>query len=239
MLCVVAFGLLACMFTGALSKSAFAKLRLRWNAAMLAAMRVRVGVDGVSSHGVSSHSETGHGTTPAPGALLLANHISWLDPIVLGAKWNLTFLANSGIAKWPLLGWLFRRSGVLFIERGRGAKRALVEISAALRAGRSVAIFPEGRTSEGRSVARFHPRLLQAAIDAGAPIQPLALRYVDAAGARVSRHTYAGRTFLGSLWAALSGRGFAARLTVFPPLPPGSRQELARRAEEMVRAAVE
>jgi len=224
-LLVLALGMLACACAGALTPAAFSKLSVRWNALAAACLDVRVRVVGAA---------------PAEGALLLVNHISWLDPVVFGARWPVIFLANSEIAGWPVLGWVIRTSGVLFIERGRGAQQALLEIGAALRARRRVVLFPEGRTGDGRTVARFQPRLLQAALDAGAPLQPVALRYRDAAGARVTRHSFADATFLRSLWACMCGPAIIAEVRVFEPLPhTEERRELARRAEELVRAAVE
>ena len=227
-LLVVAFGMLVCAGKGAMTRAAFSRVKLRWNALIAASLGVRVHVSGES---------------PAEGALLLANHISWLDPIVVGARWRATFLATSEIAAWPALGWLIRKSGVLFIARGRGAQQAGVEIGAALRARRRVVIFPEGRTGDGRSVARFKPRLLQAALDAGAPLQPVALRYRDAAGEVVTRHSFADATLLQSVWACVCGPAITAEIRVFPPLSRDEdgeeRRHLALRAEEMVRAAVE
>ncbi|MGR3914233.1 MAG: 1-acyl-sn-glycerol-3-phosphate acyltransferase [Gammaproteobacteria bacterium] len=223
-LLVLALGMLACACAGLLTPAAFSKLAVRWNALAAACLGVRVRV---------------FGAPPAEGALLLANHISWLDPLVFGAQWPVIFLANSETARWPVLGWIIRTSGALFIERGRGAQRAVLEIGAALRARRRVVIFPEGRTGDGRTVARFQPRLLQAAVDTGAPLQPVALRYRDAAGARVTRHSFAGVTFLRSLWACMRGPGIIAEIRVFAPLPHTERREMARRAEELVRAAVE
>ena len=218
------FGMLACAFSGAMGAENFSKLAVRWNAWVAFCLRVHV---------------RAAGDAPAQNALILSNHISWLDTVVIGAHWRVTFLAESGIAKWPALGYLVRKSGVLFIERGRGAQKALADLSAALGAGRRVVLFPEGRTGDGIGVRRFHPRLLQAAEDAGAPLQPLALRYRDSAGARVTRHSFAGRTFLRSLWNCVYGPAITAEIRVFPPLPRGERGELARRAEELVRAEVE
>ncbi|MDD2892379.1 MAG: lysophospholipid acyltransferase family protein [Halothiobacillaceae bacterium] len=115
-----------------------------------------------------------------PGVLYICNHISWLDIPVLGSQLpGVRFLAKSEIRSWPLIGWLAARAGSLFIERGNGHD-SVQHISHALQQGHSVLIFPEGTTTDGLSLRRFHPRLLQAAHEANAAIQPIALRYLDA-----------------------------------------------------------
>ena len=177
----------------------------------------------------------------AGGALLVGNHISWLDPLALGANWPIIFLGNSDVARLPILGRVFARAGTLFIERGRGASRAMREIADALRARQNVMLFAEGKTSRGDSVSRFHPRLFQAAIDAGAPVQPVAIRYFDAGGRPVAHHSLAGgATLLRGLWAAASRPPVVADITLLAPIAPGrDRQTLARRAEDAVRAVIE
>lgn len=111
--------------------------------------------------------------------LYVMNHISWFDIPVLASQQPLHFLSKSEVASWPLIGWLTRRCGTLFIERGvhGAAQKSVAEIAHCLQQGGSVVIFPEGTTTDGSSVKRFHSRLFQAAIDAGVKVQPIALRY--------------------------------------------------------------
>lgn len=222
----VAFGVLACGFSGVLGRARFAKLAMRWHHLTARALGV--------------HSRC-RGAALADGVLLLSNHISWSDILVLGARWPVTFLGNSEIARWPVLGWVISRAGTLFIERGKGADKAVREIGAALGQRSTIVLFPEGTTTDGRSVIRFQPRLIQAAIDAGAPVQPVALRYFDHAGARVVRHSFAGNiALMHSVWKTVSGPAIIAEITLFEPLPPeAGRQELANRAESLVRELVE
>lgn len=114
----------------------------------------------------------------APGCLLIANHISWLDIPIIGAQGEIGFLAKAQIRDWPLIGWLAEIAGTHFIERG--ANR-IQDVSAALREdlgqGRTLMIFPEGTTSDGTRVLRFHPRLFALAQETGLAIQPIALAY--------------------------------------------------------------
>ena len=118
------------------------------------------------------------GRLPQAPALWLANHVSWVDIAVLGALCPLSFLAKAEVADWPLAGWLARQAGTLFIRRGAGDALDLGrQLAAQLAEQRHLAIFPEGTSSDGSTVLRFHPRLLAAAVDSGALVQPVAIRY--------------------------------------------------------------
>ena len=111
--------------------------------------------------------------------LFVMNHISWLDISVLASQQPLHFLSKSEVRYWPIIGWLAYKAGTLFIQRGRhgAAEQSLSEITDCLQSGHSVVIFPEGTTTDGSYVKKFHGRLLQAAIDADVIIQPVALSY--------------------------------------------------------------
>ena len=90
---------------------------------------------------------------------------------------------------WPLLGTLVDGAGTLYIERERkrDALRVVHHMAEALQAGDLVAVFPEGTTSDGSALLPFHANLLQAAISTGAPVQPVALRFADAATGETSQ----------------------------------------------------
>src|SRR5207247_908912 len=106
---------------------------------------------------------------------------------VIDARFPATFIAKSEVRSWPVVGWLCTLVGTLYIERGKRseARRARQIIAAELRRGTLVAVCPEGVTTFGRSLERFHSALFQPALHASATLQPVALRYLDAAG----RHT--------------------------------------------------
>lgn len=113
--------------------------------------------------------------------LLVANHLSWLDIPTLHAGRHCRFISKAEVANWPLIGRLAKGAGTLFIQRGsrRDASRLVQTMAERLRAGDVLAVFPEATTGDGRSLLPFHPNLLQAAIDAQAPVQPVALRFID------------------------------------------------------------
>lgn len=181
-----------------------------------------------------------HGATLQPGSLITANHISWLDILVLGGQWPVLFLSKSEVRKWPLIGFLAARAGTLFLHRGRGASEAAQEITQALRQQCNVVLFPEGTTTDGAGVRRFHSRLLQAAVDAQRPVQPLAIRYREPDGSRAARAAYIDDMSLWhSLQAILRGGPIHVEVELFPPIPASEdRRQLARQAEARVRQAV-
>lgn len=156
-----------------------------------------------------------HGAPPTTGPLLVvANHISWLDILVMNAAGPARFVSKSDVKHWPLLGALISASGTLFIEREnrRDAMRVVHHMTDALRQGDVVAVFPEGTTGTGRRLLPFHANLLQAAVSAPAPVQPVGLAYVDAGtGLRSDVPVYVGDTTLvASLWRTLSASGLQA-----------------------------
>jgi len=115
-------------------------------------------------------------------ALLVANHLSWLDIVVMHASRYCRFVSKSDIEHWPLVGTLAGGAGTLYIAREsrRDAHRLVHQMAECLRLGEILAVFPEGTTGDGVSMKPFHANLLQAAISADAPVQPMALRFVDA-----------------------------------------------------------
>ncbi len=160
---------------------------------------------------------------PASGTamLLASNHVSWLDVYVILATCPCRFIAKSEVRQWPLVGRLAATIGTLFIARQspRDALRVVHQVSQHLQAGDTLAVFPEGTTSNGQQVLSFHANLFQAAIAADAPVHPVALRYEDVAtgGHSVAPAYIDDDSLLGSIWRTLT----APRLRVvlrFGPL---------------------
>jgi 1-acyl-sn-glycerol-3-phosphate acyltransferase len=158
----------------------------------------------------------GQPTAQGP-VLLAANHISWLDILVLRAAHDCRFVSKSEVRHWPLIGVLATGAGTLFIEREsrRDAMRVVHHMAEHLRAGDILAIFPEGTTSNGVDLLPFHANLFQAAISAHAPVQPVALQFVDAAtGERSLAPCYIDDdTLLGSIWRTLTAPPLRAVVT--------------------------
>lgn len=171
----------------------------------------------------------------AGGALLVCNHVSWLDIYLINAACRVHFVSKAEVRAWPIIGWLAHKSGTLFIERGRRADTARInaEMRELMQAGGWVAVFPEGTTGDGRTVRRFMPSLLQPAVELDVPIVPAALRYRTLANEYSAAPAYIEEI---SLWHSLlqvvSEPGLVAELAFGDPIQPtGHRRELAMRAE--------
>lgn len=174
-----------------------------------------------------------------PGALLVANHASWVDIFVINASLPAAFVAKAEVRNWPLIGWLAARNDTVFLRRGsRGhAREVNAEIAAILAEGRYVAVFPEGTTTDGRSLLHFHAALIQPALLAERPVLPVALSYWHEGGQRSLAPRYDGDISLGAcLQAIVAARRTLARLVVTPAL--GLAGEDRRQVAAAARAAI-
>lgn len=172
------------------------------------------------------------GTPPANGpVLLVANHLSWLDIPVLHAARHCRFISKSDIDAWPLVATLARAAGTLFIDRSsrRDTLRIVGLMSEALRQRDVLAVFPEGTTGDGGAMLPFRANLLEAAIAADAPVQPLGLRFIDpATGLDSAAPIYAGDTTLWtSVWRTLSAPALIARVEYGAPQTAAGRDRRA------------
>ncbi len=153
--------------------------------------------------------------------LLVANHISWLDITSLHAASFCRFVSKADIKKWPVIGTLATGVGTLFIEREsrRDAMRVVQHMTERLRAGDVIGVFPEGTTSDGQSLLPFHANLFQAAIAADAPVQPVALQFIDhGTGQHSAAPCYVGDdTLVESVWRALCASNIAVVITYGEP----------------------
>ncbi len=111
--------------------------------------------------------------------LIISNHSSWLDIIILGSTFKTTFLSKIEVSKWPVIGKITTAVDMLFINRGEkdAASQAVSGISKFLSHNRNVAIFPEGTSSGGKKLLNFKPRLFASCIDTGCPVQCVIIKY--------------------------------------------------------------
>ena len=153
--------------------------------------------------------------------LLVANHMSWLDITALHAARFCRFVSKADIKKWPFIGLLASGIGTLFIEREsrRDAMRVVHHMTDSLRAGDVLGVFPEGTTSDGASLLPFHANLIQAAIAADSPIQPVALQFFNTrTGQRSEAPCYVGDdTLAQSVWRTLTTPNIAVVITFGEP----------------------
>lgn len=173
--------------------------------------------------------------------LLAANHVSWLDMVVLQSVHRSRFVAKSEVGAWPVIGRMAALLGTVFIRRGssRGTAAAVRCITGLLADGECVAVFPEGTTTDGTAMRPFQPGLLQGAIDAGAHAQPVAIDYVEAGstGAR-SRVAYVDDDALvASMWRTL-GDQVLVQISFGEPVAAAgwNRRDLAAELQGRVQA---
>jgi 1-acyl-sn-glycerol-3-phosphate acyltransferase len=163
--------------------------------------------------------------------LVIANHISWLDILVMLAVQPVRFVSKSDVKRWPLIGWLATQAGTLYIERDsrRDALRVVHHIAQALRDGQMIAVFPEGTTSDGYTLLPFHANLIQAAISAHTPVQAVAIDFRDVAtGQRSTTPAYVDDdSLLTSIWRTVVSPPIVAHLRFAPPQASEGRERRA------------
>ena len=169
----------------------------------------------------------------SPGArLVVANHISWLDISAVHAVMpEARFVSKADVKTWPLLGKMVDAAGTLYIERTskRDALRVVHQTADALKAGDTVAFFPEGTTGRGPELLPFHGNLLQSAIATGTPIQPLVLRWHEPAHRFSPAAEFVGEmTLVQSLWSVVCAQGLAVDVRFLPlqPVSPDAERRL-------------
>ncbi|MDP2694688.1 MAG: lysophospholipid acyltransferase family protein [Gallionella sp.] len=173
------------------------------------------------------------------GCLVVANHVSWLDIFVLNTIYPSRFIAKAEVRNWPIIGWLCKRGNTIFIERAMRQDAASINqrVSLLLEQGVCIGLFPEGTTTDGKQAGHFHSALIQPAIDAGAMLCPIALRYQDENGKQSSAATFTGdMTLFQSIWRILRSPRFDALLVFTPALATAgeNRRVLARAAQEAI-----
>lgn len=183
-----------------------------------------------------------HGMLPKYGVrplMLVANHVSWLDIFAINAIVPARFVAKSEVRRWPLIGWLSARCGTVFIKRARRQDTARINalVSGALQTGDVFAVFPEGTTTDGSTLCRFHASLLEPALEAEAEVQPVALWFDRSDGTLCTEVAYDGDK---SAWDTLLGitsqREILAHVCFLEPILPEyrHRRDIAREAHDAI-----
>jgi 1-acyl-sn-glycerol-3-phosphate acyltransferase len=170
--------------------------------------------------------------------MMVANHVSWLDIVLLHSQRMVSFVAKAEISRWPLVGWLASRAGTIYHHRGdnaslHGVMHQMVE---RLAAGHAIGVFPEGRTTDGQAVGVFHARIFQPAILARVPVQPVALRYGTRGSAQTSVAFAPGERFLFNFLRLLGDPPRVAEVHFLQPVD--ADVEVRRRLAESCRAQV-
>lgn len=180
-------------------------------------------------HGELPHENDG-------SVLLVSNHVSWVDIPLIGGVTPISFLSKAEVASWPLIGTLASKVGTLFIQRGSGdTDRVAKTIADTLRRNRSVLFFPEGTTTDGTSIKRFHSKLFRVCQHHDVTVQPVVIRYWSEQSCNPVPFI-GDDEFTGHLWNMMGHRKLFAEVHVLPAfalLSPSMSEQVARLEREM------
>jgi 1-acyl-sn-glycerol-3-phosphate acyltransferase len=209
------------------ARSWSARLQRIWARGVARILRMRIETDG---------------NPPKPPFLLVTNHLSYIDVILIMSLLDAAFVAKADAASWPFFGGLCRTGGTIFLDRTRkrDLPRALQEIHTTLERGRSVVLFPEGTTSNGGEVLPFRSSLLQGAASHGVPVAHATLTYATDPPAPAARRAvcwWGNVTFLGHLVGLIMLPGFRAHIRFgSETVRDKDRKRLAASLEQRIRA---
>ena len=229
----LADGLLQCALLFPWSGTAARQRRIqRWSRQLIAICGVQLTVRNLA------------GRDAVSPALIICNHVSWLDIFVINSLHPCYFVAKSDIHDWPLVGWLCHQAGTIFIARGRQreVRRIYASLVRRIHDGQRVAFFPEGTTAAQGSILPFHANLFEAAIEAGVPVQPYVLRYLDEDGSLHTAADFIGEmTFTESVLMILRHRRLHAELIRLPAVASAAmhRRELAQTCRQLMITALD
>lgn len=199
--------------------------------------------------GDAAGSGANHSGANGSGALIVANHVSWLDvPLLLAYRPSL-MVAKRELVGYPVIESLAARAGTISLDRDRlmSLPGVVARVAAELRASVPVTVFPEAATWCGRTVGEFYPAFFQAAIDAGVPVRPVALRYhlegttPDPTGPVSTRPAFVGvDTLMPSVRRVVATRGIVAQVIPLPEISSTGRDRrtLARMARDAIAGAL-
>jgi len=209
-----------------------------WSRLLLAICGARLRVSGLPLPPAIARSGIAPGSR---GRMLLANHVSWIDPFALNASVPSRFVAKAEIRAWPLLGTLVTLVGALYIERGRrhAVASANHRVRDRLKDGETVAVFPEGTTTDGRSLLPFHSNLLAPALEVSAECWPVALRYTEDGAPSTAAAFIGEMSIVASLWNIVVARRLQIEVVFLEPVPTAgdrNRHHVAEAAAERIAA---
>lgn len=183
-----------------------------------------------------------HGIPRGGAVLICANHVSWLDIPCLRAVVDAGFIAKEEVRRWPLVGGMAARAGTLFLARGErdATSRVTEHMTWRLAAGAPIIVFPEGTSTDGTGVLRFHARLYQAATRQHGHVQAVAIRYPRAAGINPVVPFVGDDDLASHLWRLLGEDRIEAELHFCAPLSAHGRERraLANATREQILGAL-
>ena len=202
--------------------------------------------DTLKSLGISVEAIGDVGTSaPKPSRLLVANHISWLDPLVIQTLQHSIFVAKQEVSRWPVVGQIAKGCDVVFVNRGSpsSARKMVQGLTEALQNNMCIAGFPEGTSTEGHQVGLFHSNLFEVAVANSCEVIALSLRYKDPAtqAMRLEPAFVGDIGFLQSLHRVICAPPMVVQVVVSEPIAPHghTRRTLAQLVQAKVQTQLE
>lgn len=188
-----------------------------------------------------------HGAPPdlqQGNLFIVSNHVSWLDVFLISAVHPSRFVAKSEIRDWPVIGWLCDKAGTLFIRRTRrgDTNKMSQRIHQVLAEGWAVGLFPEGTTTDGQRLHKFHTALFESAVSNQACVVPAAIRYLHGNGEYCGEAAYIDElSFPESLALIIRQKMIIAYITFAPTIETAgqTRREIAEKAEHAIAAILD
>ncbi len=179
------------------------------------------------------------GAAYSQSAVLVSNHISWLDIVAIAATTPVTFVSKNDLERWPFVGKLAGATGTVFIKRGSvfAVHKTLNHLNEINQSGCKTAFFPEGTTTIGESVKRFNSGLFESANSAACPVQPIAISYFyQGKPDRVVAPYVDDDHFMAHLWNLFRVGTLQVQLDFLDEIPANtlSRQELAAASRKRI-----
>jgi 1-acyl-sn-glycerol-3-phosphate acyltransferase len=179
------------------------------------------------------------GRPVSQGNMMVSNHVSWVDTVILNHAEPLSFVSRHDVEGWPFIGTFTRRMGSVYVDRSNKfqAYRCIPNLQDKLRSGRSVMVFPESTTSDGTQLLPFYSMFLEAAVREKCLVQPVALTYTDKDGNRLREAAYAGDDSFGeTLIRILKQRKVYAKIKFLAPFDAAvhDRKELVKLCRESI-----
>ena len=173
--------------------------------------------------------------------LVVSNHLSWLDILVLQSLMPGCFVAKTEVRRWPVVGYLAQACATIFVDRSspRSARSMVDDTAAAIAQGYAVVVFPEGTSSNGQALGDFHANIFESAIRAQAPVQLLSLQYLDSSSGKAASaaHFIDDMTLMTSLKDVIATSTIQARVHIGECIGAAghTRKTLALHAHQTIR----
>ena len=184
-------------------------------------------------------------STSKGSRLLVANHISWIDPLVIQTLQHSIFVAKQEVSRWPVVGHIAKGCDVVFVNRGSpsSARKMVQSMTDALQRNMCIAGFPEGTSTEGHQVGLFHSNLFEVAVANACEVIALSLRYKDpeTQAMRLEPAFVGDIGFLQSLHRVICAPPMVVQVVVSEPIAPQghTRRTLAQMAQSKVESQLQ